>query len=94
MCIFVVLEQEMDGSAVKYGLGTSPGPQWLQEIVPVLGQRLKVHNDLRTLCMQDQDLELASSGRMQVHVYKGCEVLKFWLVIIPWCMHTLLTLCL
>lgn len=69
--IFVVLDQEMDGSAVKYGLGTSPGPQWLQEIVPVLGQRLKVHNDLRTLCMQDQDLELASSGRMQVHVYKG-----------------------
>ena len=41
------------------------------EIVPVLGQRLKVHNDLRTLCMQDQDLELASSGRMQIHVYKG-----------------------
>ena len=51
-----------------YGLGTSPGPQWLQEIVPVLGQRLKVHNDLRTLCLQDQELELASSGWMQVHV--------------------------
>lgn len=68
---FVFLEQEMDGSAVKYGMGTSPGPQWLQEIVPVLGQRLKVHNDLRTLCMQDQDLELATSGQIQVHVCKG-----------------------
>ena len=53
----------MDGTAIKYGLGTSPGPQWLQEIVPVLGQRLKVHNDLRTLCMQDE--ELSCSEQLQ-----------------------------
>ena len=60
-CLFIFfpsLEQEMDGAAIKFGLGTSPGPQWLQEIVPVLGQRLKVHNELRTLCMKDQEFKV------------------------------------
>ena len=44
----------MDGPAIKFGLGTSPGAEWLREIVPTLGQRLKVHNVLRSLCIKEQ----------------------------------------
>ena len=59
VCVRVLLlEQEMDRAAIKCGFGTSPGPQWLQEIVPVLGQRLKVHNELRTPCMKDQEFKV------------------------------------
>ena len=56
-----MLEQELDETAIKYGLGTST--VMVIKIVPVLGQRLKVHNDLRTLCMQDE--ELSSSEQIQ-----------------------------
>ncbi len=41
-------DQELDGCAIAVGLGSSPGPDWLKDVVPVLGLRLKVHNALRT----------------------------------------------
>ena len=47
--ISVILEQELDGSAISMGLASSPGPDWIKEIVPLLGVRLKVHNALRAL---------------------------------------------
>ena len=47
-------EQEMDGNAIAFGLASAPGPDWLKELVPTLGQRLKVHNALRTLCSECQ----------------------------------------
>lgn len=31
------------------GLASSPGPDWIKDIVPVLGVRLKVHHALRAL---------------------------------------------
>lgn len=40
------VEQDLDGNAVTFGLGTSPGPDWLKDVVPTLGLRLKVHNAL------------------------------------------------
>ena len=39
----------MDGNAIVFGLGSSPGPGWLKDVIPTLGQRLKVHNDLKVL---------------------------------------------
>ena len=44
----------MDGSAVALGLAATPGPDWLKDIVSKIGQRLKVHNALRTLCSESQ----------------------------------------
>ena len=44
-----VTEQEMDGSAISFGVASTPGPDWLRDVVPVLGLRLKVHNRLRSL---------------------------------------------
>ena len=35
------------------GLASSPGADWIKDIVPLLGVRLKVHNALRTLCNAD-----------------------------------------
>lgn len=32
------------------GLATCPGPDWLKEAIPSLGLRLKVYNELRTVC--------------------------------------------
>ena len=47
--ILLILDQEMDGNAVVFGLASAPGPDWLKDIIPTLGQRLKVHNDLKSL---------------------------------------------
>ena len=41
-------EQDLDGSAIVFGLGTTPSPAWLKDVVPALGLRLKVHNALRS----------------------------------------------
>lgn len=41
-------EQDLDGSAIAFGLGTTPSPDWLKNVVPALGLRLKVHNALRS----------------------------------------------
>lgn len=51
--ISVILEQELDGSAISMGLASSPGPDWIKEIVPLLGVRLKVHNALRALFKEE-----------------------------------------
>ena len=32
----------MDGSAISAGLGSGPGPDWLKDVVPKVGWRLKV----------------------------------------------------
>ena len=47
-------EQEMDGNAINFGLASAPGPDWLKDVVPTLGLRLKVHNSLRALCSTNQ----------------------------------------
>ncbi len=44
-----ILEQELDGKAIAVGLASSPGPDWLKDVVPTLGLRLKVHNAVRTM---------------------------------------------
>ena len=44
----------MDGSAIAFGIATSPGPDWLKELVPTLGLRLKLHNDLKALIHSEQ----------------------------------------
>lgn len=44
----------MDGNAVTYGLASAPGPDWLKEIIPTLGIKLKVHNALRSLFSEAQ----------------------------------------
>ena len=38
----------MDGKAIAFGLATAPGPDWLKDLIPTLGLRLKVHNSLRS----------------------------------------------
>lgn len=47
--IMSCVEQELDGNAIAMGLASSPGPDWIKDIVPVLGVRLKVHHALRAL---------------------------------------------
>lgn len=44
----------MDGIAIAIGLSTSPGPDWLKDVVSKVGLRLKVHSALRTLYNQSQ----------------------------------------
>ena len=46
---YFYVEQDLDGNAIAMGLASTPGPDWLKDIVPTLGVRLKVHNALRTL---------------------------------------------
>ncbi len=40
--VYVIADQELDGCAIAFGLGSAPGPHWLKDIIPTLGQRLKV----------------------------------------------------
>ena len=47
-------EQDMDGKDIAFGLATAPGPDWLKDVIPALGLRLKVHNSLRTWCAECQ----------------------------------------
>lgn len=39
----------MDGEAITVIFTTSPGPDCLKDVLPKLGQRLKVYNALRCL---------------------------------------------
>jgi hypothetical protein len=39
----------MDGVAVATAFTTAPGPDCLKEVVPKLGQRLKVYKAIKTL---------------------------------------------
>ena len=48
----------MDGKAISIGISTSPGPDWLKDVVRKVGLRLKVHKELRQLL-------LTSSSRIQ-----------------------------
>ena len=50
-------EQEMDGEAITAVFTTSPGPDCLKDVLPKLGQRLKVYNALK--CLYEE---------LQVHV--------------------------
>ena len=43
----------MDGSAVSLGLACARGPDWLEGVIPRLGQRLKAHNDLQLLAKSE-----------------------------------------
>lgn len=51
--LFFFAEQDMDGNAVAMSLASVPGPDWLKDIIPTLGVRLKVHTALRTLYNDD-----------------------------------------
>ena len=44
----------MDGAAIAFGLASAPGPDWLKDVVPTLGQRLKVHNSLRSFFITNE----------------------------------------
>ena len=44
----------MDGDAISVGFASSPGPDWLKDIVPKVGLRLKVYSALRALHLQCQ----------------------------------------
>ena len=44
----------MDGKAIAFGLASAPGPDWLRDVVPTLGLRLKVHNALCSLVSPSQ----------------------------------------
>lgn len=46
LCCVLYVEQDMDGNSIAMGLGPTPGPDWLRDIIPV---RIKVHYALRTL---------------------------------------------
>lgn len=50
----LILDEDMDGSAISAGLGSGPGPDWLKDVVPKVGWRLKVHNALKELYHQAQ----------------------------------------
>lgn len=43
------VEEELDGQAVAAGLGGSNGCDWLKDVVPKIGLRLKVHKSLEDL---------------------------------------------
>ena len=47
---FGIAEQEMDGKAIAFGLASSPGHDWLKDVVPALGLRLKVQ--FRLACLR------------------------------------------
>lgn len=47
-------DEDMDGDAVAVGLLSSPSPNWLKDLVPKVGLRLKVHRALRSLYFQCQ----------------------------------------
>lgn len=49
-----ISDEDMDGDAVAVGLASSPGPDWLKDLVPKVGVRLKIHNALRSLYLQCQ----------------------------------------
>ncbi len=57
----MIADQELDGCAIAFGLGSAPVPHWLKDIIPTLGQRLKVHNDLRTLYSQVSTLNVVKA---------------------------------
>jgi len=61
LLFFYMAEQEMDGKAITFGLASAPGHDWLRDVVPVFGQRLKVHNALRTLVAESQPLSPTSA---------------------------------
>ena len=44
----------MDGDAILMGFASSPRPDWLKDIVPKVGLRLKVYSALRNLHLQSQ----------------------------------------
>ena len=50
----VCIEQEMDGDAILMGFASSPGPDWLKDVIPKVGLRLKVYSALRALHLQSQ----------------------------------------
>ena len=45
-----IIENDMDGDAIVLGLASCPGPDWLKEIIPKVGQRFKVYRLLSSLC--------------------------------------------
>lgn len=47
-------DEDMKDDAVAVGLSSSPGPDWLKDLVPKVGLRLKVHKALRSLYLQCQ----------------------------------------
>ncbi len=58
----------MDGNAISLGFASSPGPDWLKDVVPTLGLRLKVYNDLRSL-VADESQNGVSNVNALVHYH-------------------------
>lgn len=49
-----IIEQELDGDAIAVGLASSTGPDWLKDVVPKMGLRLKVHSALHSFLLKSQ----------------------------------------
>lgn len=43
------IDQEMDGEAVVAAFGTTPGPDCFRDVLPKVGQRMKVYRDIKLL---------------------------------------------
>lgn len=56
----VCIDQQLDGHAIGVGLSTSPGPDWLKDVVPQLGVRLKVHQALRQAMQCNTEIDMVS----------------------------------
>ena len=59
MC-FGFLDQEMDGEAISVAFAACPGPDCLRDVLPKLGQRLKVYKELKAC------LEASASSEVEV----------------------------
>lgn len=49
-------DQEMDGEAIFTALATCPGPDSLREVIPKLGDRLKVYGVIRSALEQQYNV--------------------------------------
>lgn len=49
----LILDEELDGQAVAAGLASSIGSDWLKDIIPKVGLRLKLHQSLNSLAQEE-----------------------------------------
>ena len=60
----------MDGNAIAVGLASGPGPDWLKDVVPKVGQRLKVHDALRALYLECQVSRIYNNFKDYKYVFQ------------------------
>lgn len=57
---FTCAEQDMDGEAVDEAFATASGPDYIKDVLPKFGQRVKVFNALKLLRRTDTSSEVSS----------------------------------